>query len=142
MFRHAFPALFLLSACTPPPPAAVLTEPPAIHLPDTVKQLTAQQAAALIESTPDLIILDLREDWEITKQGRIAGSVWADYLNDQRFTEATAKLDPTKPILLYCAIGGRSKLAAEKLVGKGFTHLSLLAGGWEEWLRARNPVQK
>jgi rhodanese-related sulfurtransferase len=107
-----------------------------------VQQLTADQAAALIQSTPDLVILDLREDWEIEKEGRIAGSVWADYLNDQRFTEATSKLDPTKPCLLYCAIGGRAKLAAEKLAGKGFTRLSLLTGGWEQWLRAGKPVQK
>ena len=142
MIRLAFPVLLLLSACTPPPPAEVRTEPPAIILPDSVKQLTAEQAAALIQSTPDLVILDLREDWEIKNQGRIAGSVWADFLNDQRFTEATAKLDPTKPCLLYCAIGGRSKLAAEKLAGEGFTHLSLLTGGWEEWLRAGKPVQK
>jgi rhodanese-related sulfurtransferase len=142
MIRLAFPALLLLSACTPPPPAEVRTEPPAINLPDSVQQLTADQAAALIQSTPDLVILDLREDWEIKKEGRIAGSVWADYLNAQRFTEATAKLDPAKPCLLYCAIGGRSKLAAEKLAAKGFTRLSLLTGGWEEWLRAGKPVQK
>jgi hypothetical protein len=97
MIRLAPPALLLLSACTPPPAAEVRTEPPAIKLPDSVQQLTADQAAALIQSTPDLVILDLREDWEIEKEGRIAGSVWADYLNDQRFTEATSKLDPTKP---------------------------------------------
>jgi len=142
MIRLALPALLLLSACTPPPAAEVRTEPPAIKLPDSVQQLTADQAAALIQSTPDLVILDLREDWEIEKEGRIAGSVWADYLNDQRFTEATSKLDPTKPCLLYCAIGGRAKLAAEKLAGKGFTRLSLLTGGWEQWLRAGKPVQK
>jgi rhodanese-related sulfurtransferase len=142
MIRLAFPVLLLLSACTPPPAAEVRTEPPAIKLPDSVQQLTADQSAALIQSTPGLVILDLREDWEIKKEGRIAGSVWADYLNDQRFTDATTKLDPAKPCLLYCAIGGRSKLAAEKLTPKGFTRLSLLSGGWEEWLRAGKPVQK
>ena len=142
MIRLAFPVLLLLSACTPPPAAEVRTEPPAIKLPDSVQQLTADQAAALIQSTPDLVILDLREDWEIKKEGRIAGSTWADFLNDKLFAEVTSKLDPAKPCLLYCAIGGRSKLAAEKLAAKGFTRLSLLAGGWEQWLRAGKPVQK
>jgi len=142
MIRLAFSALLLLSACTPPPAAEVRTEPPAIILPESVQQLTADQAAALIQSTPDLVILDLREDWEIKKEGRIAGSVWADFLNDQRFADATAKLDPAKPCLLYCAIGGRAKLAVEKLTAKGFTQITLLSGGYEEWLRAGKPVQK
>jgi len=142
MIRLALPALLLLSACTPPPPAEVRTEPPAIKLPDSLQQLTADQAAALIQNTPDLVILDLREDWEIKKEGRIAGSVWADYLNEQRFTEATAKLDPAKPSLLYCAIGGRSKLAAEKLAGKGLTRVSLLTGGFEAWLASGKPTIK
>jgi hypothetical protein len=63
MIRLAFPVLLLLSACTPPPAAEVRTEPPAIKLPDSVQQLTADQATALIQSTADLVILDLREDW-------------------------------------------------------------------------------
>jgi rhodanese-related sulfurtransferase len=142
MIRLAFPALLLLSACTPPPVAEVRTEPPAIKLPDAVQQLTADQAAALIQSTPDLVILDLREDWEFKKEGRIAGSVWADYLNDERFTEATSALDPAKPCLLYCAIGGRAKLAAEKLTAKGFTRIVLLSGGYEAWLAAGKPTVK
>ena len=142
MIRLAFPVLLLLSACTPPPAAEVRTEPPAIKLPDSVQQLTADQATALIQSTADLVILDLREDWEIKKEGRIAGSVWADSLNEERFNEATAKLDPAKPCLLYCAIGGRSKLAAEKLAGKGFARISLLSGGYEAWLKEGKPTIK
>lgn len=142
MMRLAFSALLLLSACTPPPAAEVRTEPPAILLPDSVDQLSADQAAAIIQSTPDLVILDLREDWEIKKDGSIAGSVWADFLNDQRFDEVTAKLDPAKPCLLYCAIGGRSKLAVERLMAKGFTKIALLSGGFEEWLRHGKSVQK
>jgi rhodanese-related sulfurtransferase len=140
MTRLALPALLLLSACTPPPSAELRTEPPAISLPESVRQLTADQVAALIQSTPDLVILDLREEWEIQKEGRIAGAAWADYLNDDRFNEATAKLAPGQACLLYCAIGGRSKLAAEKLAARGFTQISLLSGGYEASLSSGKPI--
>lgn len=132
----------LLIACSPPPAAEVSTEPPPVKLPASVKQLSADEAATLIQTTPNLVIVDLREDWELRKQGRIAGSLWADLLNEQRFNEATAKLNPAQPALLYCAIGGRAKLAAEKLAAKGFTQLSVLEGGLEAWLTAGKPVQK
>lgn len=132
----------ILTACSPPPAAEISIEPPAVKLPASVKQLSADDAATLIQTTPNLVIIDLREDWEIKKQGRIAGSIWADILNEERFHEALAKLDPAKPALLYCAIGGRSQLAAEKLTAKGFAQLSLLGGGFESWITAGKPVQK
>jgi len=132
----------LLIACSPPPAAEVRTEPPAVKLPASLKQLNVEEAAALIQATPNLVIVDLREDWELKKQGRIAGSLWADSLNEQRFNETIAKLNVTQPTLLYCAIGGRSKLAAEKLAAKGFTQISFLNGGLEAWLAAGKPVQK
>ncbi|GEP44126.1 rhodanese-like domain-containing protein [Brevifollis gellanilyticus] len=135
-------ASLLIAACSPAPVENVRTDPPLIKLPASVKLLAPDDAAALIQSTPNLVILDVREDWEQKKQGRIAGSVWADFLNDKSFTEATAKLKVDQPILIYCAIGGRSKLAAEKLAAKGFTQLSLLNGGLEAWITAQKPVRK
>lgn len=146
MPRLHLPALIALAsliiACTPPAAEDTRTEPPSINLPASVKQLSPDEAAALIQSTPDLVILDVREDWELKKEGRIAGSLWADFLNDERFGGATSKLATNQPILLYCAIGGRSQLAAEKLAAKGFTQLSLLNGGLEAWLTAGKAVQK
>lgn len=132
----------LLASCSPPPAAEISTEPPAVKLSASVKLLKVEEAAALIQATPNLIIVDLREDWELQKQGRIAGSIWADFLNEQRFNEAVAKLDPAKPTLLYCAIGGRAKLAAEKLAAKSFTQLAILNGGLEAWITEGKPVQK
>ncbi|MES2594703.1 MAG: rhodanese-like domain-containing protein [Verrucomicrobiota bacterium] len=146
MPRLHHPALLLLAslliACSPPDAEEIRTEPPAVKLPASVKQLAPDEAAALIQSTPNLVILDLREDWELKKQGRIANSRWADFLNDERFSAATTKLSVDQPTLLYCAIGGRSKLAAEKLTAKGFTQLFVLDGGLEAWLASGKPVQK
>ena len=34
--------------------------------------------------------------------------------------EGTQNLDPAKPTLVYCVVGGRSRVAAELLSGRGF----------------------
>jgi rhodanese-related sulfurtransferase len=43
-------------------------------------------------------------------------------------------------ILLYCKTGGRSALAAVNLQRMGYTGLSSLAGGIDEWVKAGKPV--
>jgi molybdopterin/thiamine biosynthesis adenylyltransferase/rhodanese-related sulfurtransferase len=43
--------------------------------------------------------------------------------------------DSDTEIILYCAVGERSALAAESLDGLGYTNVSSLAGGVERWKR-------
>lgn len=143
--RSRFITLLLLSllcACRPATLPPVATEPPPVNLPASVQQLTSEQSAALIQSTPDLVIIDLREDWELKAEGIIAGSRHIDFLNSKLFAESIAKLDPNKSYLLYCAIGGRSQLAASAMAAKGFTHLSLMAGGLDAWIRVGKTLVK
>jgi len=130
-----------LNACRPVDTGANAIEPPD-NLPASVQELTPNQAFTLMQNTPELVILDAREQWEIKQDGRIAGAIYVDYLNGGRFAENTAKLDPKKPTLIYCAIGERSRLGAATLVKKGFTQLSVLSGGFEAWLAQGKPVQK
>jgi len=133
--------ILTLSACRPAENGASAVEPPNV-LPASVQELTPDQALNLMQSTPDMVILDAREEWEIKQNGRIAGALHVDYLNGGRFTENTAKLDPKKPTLIYCAIGERSRLGAAILTKKGFTQLSVLSGGFEAWLTQGESVQK
>lgn len=132
----------LLFGCRPATLPPVATEPPPVNLPASVQQLTPDQTAALMQSTPDLVIVDLREGWELKAEGIIAGSQHIDYLNSKLFEESIARLDPAKSYLLYCAIGGRSRLAAAAMSGKGFTHLALMAGGTDAWLKAGKTLVK
>jgi rubrerythrin len=43
--------------------------------------------------------------------------------------EGTQDLDPEKPTLVYCAVGGRSRVAAQLLSGRGFKEVYNLSGG-------------
>ena len=44
-----------------------------------------------------------------------------------------AELDAEKPIIVYCAIGGRSRVAAQVLAAKGFREVFNLTGGIKAW---------
>ena len=48
---------------------------------------------------------------------------------DKRLDE----IDPSKPTLVYCAVGGRSRVAAQMLSAKGFDHVINIAGGIKAW---------
>jgi rhodanese-related sulfurtransferase/rubrerythrin len=43
------------------------------------------------------------------------------------------ELDPGRPTMVYCAIGGRSRVAAQVLAGKGFREVLNLSGGIKAW---------
>jgi rhodanese-related sulfurtransferase/rubrerythrin len=43
------------------------------------------------------------------------------------------ELDAEKPTLVYCAIGGRSRVAAQVLAAKGFREVFNLSGGIKAW---------
>ncbi len=49
--------------------------------------------------------------------------------------------DVDQPIVLYCASGGRSALAADSLQRMGYRNVRSLAGGFNAWREAGHPVQ-
>ena len=50
--------------------------------------------------------------------------------------------DKQTPIVVYCAVGGRSSLAAVLLKAKGYANVHDLSGGIVAWQRAGLPVVK
>ena len=60
-------------------------------------------------------------------------------LNSADFESKAAKYDKSKPIFVYCKVGGRSAQAADKLVAMGFTEVYNLEGGIMKWTTAGMP---
>lgn len=77
-------------------------------------------------------IVDVRTSNEVA-QGKIQGSVNIDYFKNNFVEIATSKLDKTKPVLVYCAAGGRSASAAKDLKKAGFKKVYDLEGGFDNW---------
>jgi rhodanese-related sulfurtransferase len=51
------------------------------------------------------------------------------------------ELDPSPRILVYCAVGGRSALAAATLKRIGFTDVAHLDGGFDAWRLTGGPIE-
>jgi rhodanese-related sulfurtransferase len=90
------------------------------------------QAKQMINSDPDLVILDVRTQAEYDS-GHIQNATLIPV------TELTGRLgesDKQKEILVYCASGGRSATASQTLVDNGFSKVYNMLGGITAWKSA------
>ena len=81
-----------------------------------VQELSPEQVAAELERG-DAVLVDLREGPELEASGRIPGSVHVprgmlEFRADPTSTYHDQALEPGKRVILHCASGGRSALAA------------------------------
>ena len=81
---------------------------------------------------PSAQIVDVRTSKEVA-EGKISGSMNIDYFSASFMATAQNKLDKNKPVLVYCAAGGRSASAAKDLKKAGFKKVYDLEGGYDAW---------
>lgn len=93
--------------------------------------LDVQEAKLWIGSTPDKVILDVRTPEE-TAGGMITDAIHIDFYAAD-FQEQLNELDKNKPILVYCASGGRSGQTLEIMKSLGFKEAHNLLGGYTSW---------
>jgi len=74
-------------------------------------------------------LVDVRTEGEF-EAGHIPG---AENVPVDRITDAAGAWDPSAPIALYCATGGRSADAASALASLGFETVYDLGGGIAQW---------
>lgn len=111
-----------------------------------VKELAPAELQTLLETQPDLLLVDVRESSE-HEQGHIRNA----HLVPRGIIEAAADINYPKhdetlytarerPVVLYCATGGRSAMAAVTLQMMGFKDVYSLAGGFMKWQESGLPV--
>ncbi|MFA5626301.1 MAG: rhodanese-like domain-containing protein [Thiohalomonadaceae bacterium] len=113
-----------------------------------IKELTPAELETRLDSGEDLLLIDVREHSE-SEQGHIKNSV----LVPRGILEAAA--DPAYPkhfpdlcnarnrnVVVYCATGGRSAMAAAVLQMMGFNKVISLDGGIARWEKEGLPVQR
>jgi|SRR5882762_11322574 monothiol glutaredoxin len=96
--------------------------------PPPIRQLSAPDLKALIESGTPFELADVRTDEE-RATARIEGS----RLLDQAYHDALLRLDRNTPIVFQCHLGVRSQQAAEYFRREGFRNLHNLRGGIDAW---------
>jgi rhodanese-related sulfurtransferase len=92
----------------------------------------------------DAVLVDIREAEEL-QGGRIEGSVhiprgMLEFRADPTSPYHQEPLDPSKRVILHCASGGRSALAAATLKEMGYERIAHLDGGFNGWKEAGKPT--
>lgn len=105
-----------------------------------VVHMTPQEFQAKMTELGNVQLVDVRTAGEVA-DGYIAGSKNMD-IKSADFGEQVKTLDTTKPVMVYCAAGGRSKRACKSMKDWGFTEIYELDNGFGGWQSARLPVSK
>ncbi len=108
---------------------------------DETTRVSAEELIDLVESTPDLVIIDARKKSDYEK-GHIEGA--HSLPNTDTTKDTLANLVPSKDhsVLFYCngVNCGRSVESCKKAIGWGYSNIYWFRGGIEEWLFEDLPV--
>ncbi len=96
-----------------------------------VQSINASQGKQFISerSLDSITILDVRQHNEYEEE-HLPG---AKLIPLPELHDRVDELDVNKEIMVYCAIGGRSRVAAQMLIEKGFKNVFNLSGGIKGW---------
>lgn len=104
-----------------------------------ITEVVPQELKERLDAGEDVTIIDIRERDEFA-QGHLPGALFIP----RGFLELQVEqvqYDRTKPIVLYCAGGVRSALAARNLKEMGYENVESLIGGFGAWKNAGLPFQ-
>lgn len=91
-----------------------------------------------MEQRKDLVLIDVRNPSEM-REGYIAGSRLVPI---GELARGKATLPADKPLLLICAVGGRSYAVGQYFYRKGYPEIYNLKGGIDAWKRAGLPLKR
>lgn len=96
-----------------------------------IKQLSAREAVQARTRGEPIVFLDVRDLHEV-KLGRIPGAVHVSRGNLETKIESAVPRDAR--VVIYCATGNRSALAAVTMEEMGYADVASMAGGWRDWI--------
>ena len=94
------------------------------------------QTLELIKQRKDLLIIDVRSPEEL-QEGKIKNSLLIPVVD---IMTGNYKIPRGRPLLLYCATGGRSYAAMQILARNGYIEIYNLQGGVSAWKQANLPL--
>lgn len=82
----------------------------------------------LLDEKADLQLVDVR-----TADKHQAYNIGGMLIPTEELPTRINELDPNKPVVTYCTMGGNSMRALQYLVGMGFKDVKSLDGGMTRW---------
>jgi sulfur-carrier protein adenylyltransferase/sulfurtransferase len=104
-----------------------------------IREVPVDEVKRLIDQRAPIKVVDVRESDEYAA-GRVPGAIWVPRGFLEIRIEEKANRD--EALVLYCAGGTRSALAAKTLQDMGYQNVSSMAGGFTRWSDAAYPIDK
>jgi rhodanese-related sulfurtransferase len=109
-----------------------------------VPRVTPAEAKALIDE--GALVVDVRDAPEVEKSGKVLGAVHVsrgmlEFRADPESPYHDKKFDKAKPVLVYCASGGRSALSGKTLKELGYEKVYNL-GAFKDWAEAGGDIEQ
>jgi rhodanese-related sulfurtransferase len=107
-----------------------------------VPRITAARARELIGQ--GALILDVRDAPEVETTGKVQGAVHVsrgmlEFRADPESPYHDKKFDRAKPVIVYCASGGRSALSGKTLKELGYSEVYNL-GAFKDWAESGGDI--
>ena len=103
-----------------------------------IKEWTPQQVRDIRARGEDAVLLDVREpnEWNL---GHLPGAIHLP--RGQLETKIEAMSPRQRKVVIYCASGNRSALAADTLQQMGYADVGSMSGGFNEWAHSGGDVE-
>ncbi len=110
----------------------------------SARRLTAIDAVTQVKSGA-ITVIDCRETAEVQASGTALGGVHIPLSliavkADPKSPDYDKRLDPAKPVAIFCASGGRSGAGAQALHRLGYEAHNI--GGFGDWVSAGGAVKR
>lgn len=110
-----------------------------------IENLTPDQVEQELQNS-DVVLIDVRDSEERLMNGSIPGAIHVirgmlEFRADPTTPYHNEALQPDRRIILHCASGGRSALAAKTLKDMGYSNVAHLDGGFNAWKESGKAVE-
>lgn len=106
-----------------------------------IEVLSPDEFQNKMNSTEQYTLLDVRTNMEV-QDGHLKGMTHIDWFEDNFDKRVQKNIPKDQPVFVYCAIGGRSVEATEKLAEMGYEKVYDLDGGYNRWFEQQKPIEK
>ena len=124
--KRIFPAMLLLALAATVASAGV------------AKDITSTEAKTIMDKKKNAYLLDVRTPDE-RRQGYIANSV---LIPIDMVGKRLAEIPKDRPVIVYCAVGSRSRSVAQALANRGYPEVYNMRDGIYGWYRNGLPIRQ
>jgi rhodanese-related sulfurtransferase len=103
-----------------------------------VRNISSREAKALLEKNRNVFVLDVRTPQE-NSQAKLPGTV---LIPISEFERRIGEVPKNRTVLVYCAVGARSKPVSEFLAKNGYKDVYNMTDGIVGWYRNGFPLQR